>query len=134
MLAKASGCQAFIHCISQECKFLRRTGNAVVLSSGRVLRIPLRDLQNRPAATLEVKPIKTLAQAERDHILVALKEADWVLAGPHGAAARLGLNRSTLQFRMRKLGIVRPDAMWVGAEQNWSKDDHDRYREERRDS
>ena len=90
---------------------------AVILSCGPVLRLPLRYLQNRLAATLEVKPVKTLAEAEREHILVALKETNWVLSGPHGAAARLGLNRSTLQFRMRKLGIVRPDAMWVGAQQ-----------------
>jgi formate hydrogenlyase transcriptional activator len=90
---------------------------ALVLSPGPVLRFPLQYLQNRPAATLEVQPVKTLAEAEREHILVALKEVDWVLSGPKGAAARLGLNRSTLQFRMQKLGIVRPDAMWVGAEQ-----------------
>ena len=37
-----------------------------------------------------------------------LKETKWVLGGPDGAAARLGINRSTLQFRMKKLGIVRP--------------------------
>jgi len=90
---------------------------AVVLSPGPLLRFPLRYVQNRPAPTLEVKPAKTLAEAEREHILIALKEADWVLSGPKGAAGRLGLNRSTLQFRMRKLGIVRPDVMWVGAEQ-----------------
>jgi formate hydrogenlyase transcriptional activator len=88
---------------------------AVILSPGPVLRFPLQYLQNQRAATLEVKPVKTLAEAEREHILVALKEVDWVLSGPKGAAARLGLNRSTLQFRMRKLGIVRPDAIWVGA-------------------
>jgi formate hydrogenlyase transcriptional activator len=87
---------------------------AVVLTSGPVLRFPLRDLQNRPTTAFEAKPVKSLADAEREHILVALKESDWVLSGPNGAAARLGLNRSTLQFRMRKLGIVRPDAMWVG--------------------
>ena len=40
--------------------------------------------------------------------IAALDKANWVLAGPNGAAARLGIKRSTLQFRMRKLGIVRP--------------------------
>jgi formate hydrogenlyase transcriptional activator len=47
--------------------------------------------------------------AERAHILAILNETRWVLAGPRGAAAVLGMNRSTLQFRLKKLGIVRPD-------------------------
>jgi formate hydrogenlyase transcriptional activator len=51
---------------------------------------------------------ETLEEAERAHILATLKKTRWVLAGPNGAAIRLGLNRSTLQFRMKKLGIVRP--------------------------
>jgi formate hydrogenlyase transcriptional activator len=88
---------------------------AVILSSGPVLEVPLRDLQTRIAPPPDTKQVRTLAEAERDHILAALKEADWVLAGPRGAATRLAINRSTLQFRMRKLGIVRPDVMWVGA-------------------
>jgi formate hydrogenlyase transcriptional activator len=90
---------------------------AVVLSSGPVLRFPLRYLQSRPATTLEAEPVNTLAEAERGLILVALKETEWVISGPKGAAVRLGLDRSTLQFRMRKLGIVRPDAVCVAAEQ-----------------
>lgn len=88
---------------------------AVVLSSGPVLQVPLRDLQTRTTPPLGTKQVRTLAEAERDHILAALKEADWVLAGPRGAATLLGINRSTLQFRMRKLGIVRPDVLWVSA-------------------
>ena len=51
---------------------------------------------------------ETLEQAERRHILGALERAKWVVGGPDGAAARLGMKRSTLQFRMRKMGIVRP--------------------------
>ena len=51
---------------------------------------------------------ETLAETDRRHILAALQASDWVLAGPGGAAARLGIKRSTLQFRMRKLGIERP--------------------------
>jgi formate hydrogenlyase transcriptional activator len=47
----------------------------------------------------------TLGEAERNQILEALEQSQWVVAGPKGAAARLGLKRSTLQFRMRKLGI-----------------------------
>src|SRR5262245_2671147 len=50
----------------------------------------------------------TLEEAERAHILAKLKETHWVLSGPRGAATRLGINRSTLQFRMKKLGIERP--------------------------
>ena len=51
---------------------------------------------------------QTLAASDRALILATLQETKWVLAGPKGAAVRLGLNRSTLAFRMKKLGIVRP--------------------------
>jgi formate hydrogenlyase transcriptional activator len=47
------------------------------------------------------------AGCARRHIVAALEGTNWVVAGPNGAAARLGIKRSTLQFRMRKLGIVR---------------------------
>jgi formate hydrogenlyase transcriptional activator len=50
---------------------------------------------------------ETLEDADRRHIVAALERTNWVVAGPNGAAARLGIKRSTLQFRMRKLGIVR---------------------------
>jgi transcriptional regulator of acetoin/glycerol metabolism len=49
----------------------------------------------------------TLQEAEPLHILATLKKTRWKLSGPRGAAARLGSNRSTLQFRMKKLGIER---------------------------
>ena len=80
---------------------------AVILSPGPVLQVPLTDLTppNTPARST---PDDTLAAAERKHILAVLEETGWVLGGPHGAAARLGLKRSTLQFRLRKLGITRP--------------------------
>jgi transcriptional regulator with GAF, ATPase, and Fis domain len=48
-----------------------------------------------------------LEEVERRHILKVLEETGWVLAGPHGAAARLGMKRSTLQYRMRRLGLSR---------------------------
>jgi formate hydrogenlyase transcriptional activator len=51
---------------------------------------------------------KTLEEVEREHILSVLKETSWVIGGPEGAARRLGINRTTLTFRMRKLGISRP--------------------------
>jgi len=47
----------------------------------------------------------TLGDAERAEILKALEDSNWIVAGAHGAAARLGMKRSTLQFRMQKLGI-----------------------------
>jgi formate hydrogenlyase transcriptional activator len=81
---------------------------AVILSPGPVLRVPLQDLPARSVAGVDKVRPQTLHQAERAHILEALKETKWVIAGPNGAAARLGMNRSTVQFRMKKLGIVRP--------------------------
>jgi formate hydrogenlyase transcriptional activator len=83
---------------------------AVILSSGNVLRVPRESLQAY-AAFGHVNgngKARTLKDVEREHIMAALKETKWVLSGPRGAAPRLGMNRSTLQFRMKKLGIVRP--------------------------
>ncbi|HVH91123.1 MAG TPA: sigma 54-interacting transcriptional regulator [Candidatus Acidoferrum sp.] len=82
---------------------------AVILSHGPVLQVPLQDLDNRTALRRDNEKDQTLEAAERAHILAILKETRWVLAGPRGAAVRLGMNRSTLQFRLKKLGIVRPD-------------------------
>jgi formate hydrogenlyase transcriptional activator len=81
---------------------------AVILSPGSVLRVPLRDLQTRITAGHGDEKLRTLADVERQHIRSILKVTRWVLSGPRGAAIRLGLNRSTLYFRMKKLGIVRP--------------------------
>ena len=79
---------------------------AVILSPGPTLRVPLADLQAAEPASSSTAV--TLADAEREHILVALRDAHWVLAGPNGAAARLGMKRTTLQSKMKKLGISRP--------------------------
>ena len=82
---------------------------AVILSPGPSLQIPLGDL--KPAAAPAEVPAGaavTLADAEREHILGVLRETGWVLGGPKGAAARLGMKRSTLQWKMKKLGILRP--------------------------
>jgi formate hydrogenlyase transcriptional activator len=88
---------------------------AVILSTGATLRVPMEALSSpqdssTPAETAEPSADDdgTLAAADRRHIIAALEKANWVIAGPNGAAARLGVKRSTLQFRMRKLGIVRP--------------------------
>jgi len=50
----------------------------------------------------------TLKDAERDHIVRALENSSWVIGGVHGAAARLGVKRTSLASTMRRLGIVRP--------------------------
>jgi formate hydrogenlyase transcriptional activator len=79
---------------------------SVILSSGRILRAPLSSL--KAAATTEFEEAVTLEEAERDHIRRTLEHTRWVVAGPNGAAARLGIKRSTLYFRMQRLGISRP--------------------------
>jgi formate hydrogenlyase transcriptional activator len=81
---------------------------AVILSPGSVLRVPLGDLRSRISPGHRSEKPHTIADVEREHIRAVLKETRWVLSGPRGAATRLGLNRSTLYFRMKKLGIVRP--------------------------
>jgi formate hydrogenlyase transcriptional activator len=80
---------------------------AVILSSGPVLRISNHDLSTRIVSARNADRPRTLEEVERNHILTTLKETRWILSGPSGAAARLGLNRSTLYFRMKKLGIAR---------------------------
>jgi formate hydrogenlyase transcriptional activator len=80
---------------------------AVILSRGPVLNVSLADLKTK-AANGNAHGSSTLAEVERKHILSVLEETNWVFAGPNGAAARLGVKRPTLQFRMRKLGISRP--------------------------
>ena len=81
--------------------------HSVILSTGPVLHVPLAGLHANSVPNQEGTGRKTLEEAEREHILSTLKETKWIISGPRGAAARLEMNRSTLQFRMRKLGIVR---------------------------
>src|SRR2546422_1493987 len=81
---------------------------AVIVSPGPVLQVPLDDLRPSVIPSHESRKPQTLEENERALILATLQETQWVLAGPKGAAVRLGLNRSTLAFRMKKLGIVRP--------------------------
>jgi formate hydrogenlyase transcriptional activator len=81
----------------------------VILSRGFVLEIPLTELeQSSIPAFNDNDAASTLEAIERQHILQALRDMSWVVGGPSGAAARLGMNRSTLNARMRKLGIRRP--------------------------
>ena len=78
---------------------------SVILTSGNVLESPIASLRNAVEAQ-SLEPI-TMEDAERDHIRKTLEQTRWVVSGPNGAAARLGIKRSTLYFRMQKLGISR---------------------------
>ena len=78
---------------------------SAILTSGNVLHPPLASLQR--AVETEPSEPTTLEEAERSHIRKILEQARWVVSGPNGAAARLGIKRSTLYFRMQKLGISR---------------------------
>jgi formate hydrogenlyase transcriptional activator len=90
---------------------------AVIISSGPVLSIDVTDLKFPKAGLPAGKPASSkstnsalhnvLEETERQQILNALKECNWVVAGPNGAAAHLAMKRSTLQLRMQKLGIAR---------------------------
>ncbi len=95
---------------------------AVLLSPGNELRVPLSELKSSATSAGVAPPeaapvslgalagadIATLEEAERQHILRALRHTRWRIAGPRGAAVLLGMKRTTLQARMRKLGIRRP--------------------------
>jgi formate hydrogenlyase transcriptional activator len=89
---------------------------AVILSSGPVLAIPVPEVEkaaaaSAPAAATPVSPdVITLASAEREAILQALRHSGGRVGGPDGAATALGMKRTTLQARMRKLGISSRDA------------------------
>jgi formate hydrogenlyase transcriptional activator len=78
---------------------------AVVLTQGSDLEVFISEL--KPVAPTAGANISTLEAAEREHILRALEEAGWVVGGANGAAARLGMKRTTLQSRMQKLGLER---------------------------
>ena len=79
---------------------------AVILSRGSTLEIPLDELRARTATAAPI----TLRDAEREHIWRALEDANWMVGGPSGAAAQLGIKRTTLQSMMSRLGIERPAA------------------------
>jgi formate hydrogenlyase transcriptional activator len=102
---------------------------AVLLSPGKELRVPLSELKQATLSVSDVStdipsdasifsppqpggsagaPVATLEEAERQHILRALRQTEWRIAGPKGAASVLGMKRTTLQARMRKLNIRRP--------------------------
>ncbi len=80
---------------------------AVILTSGTVLRAPLGELEVVPEAANE--PTANLHDTEREHILRVLREAKGMISGSDGAAERLGLKRTTLNSKIKKLGIKRSD-------------------------
>src|SRR5579862_209487 len=86
---------------------------SVILSDGNRLRAPLgesREELGRPESGRQAsEPISTLADRERDHIIEILRQTRGALSGPNGAAARLGVKRTTLQYKMQRLGISRTD-------------------------
>jgi len=77
---------------------------AVILSQGELLCAPLSELEQMPSPA-QKSMLGTLKDLEREQILHALREAGWVIGGPNGAAARLGMKRTTLAYRIRKLKI-----------------------------
>jgi len=81
---------------------------SVILSEGNRLRPPLAELQQESSG-FEDNSDDTLRSRERDHIIAILRQTRGLLSGPGGAAARLGMKRTTLQYRIQKLGISRMD-------------------------
>jgi formate hydrogenlyase transcriptional activator len=77
---------------------------SVVLTKGAELQAPVAELVSTQSM---MSGVRTLADAERVHIISVLRETNWTVGGPNGAAARLGLIRTTLIAKMRKLGISR---------------------------
>jgi formate hydrogenlyase transcriptional activator len=85
---------------------------SVILTKGTELHAPVGDLVNTRSP---LRVTRTLADAQRAHIISVLEETHWTVGGRHGAAARLGLLRTTLIAKMRKLGISRDTAAhWMG--------------------
>jgi len=105
--------------IRQLQNFIERS---VILTKGTELQAPIGELTRQ--ACLAVGE-GTLADADRRHIIATLCETNWVVGGPNGAAVRLGLNRTTLLSRMRKLGITRGQGERRGGHLNSFSADHE---------
>ena len=81
---------------------------SVILSEGNRLQPPLAELRHETVQRIPDLD-RTLRDRERDHIIEVLRQTHGVISGTQGAAARLGLKRTTLQSKMQKLGISRRD-------------------------
>jgi formate hydrogenlyase transcriptional activator len=81
---------------------------AVILSPQTVLRAPTEELEPFSAYKGSNTPLTGLEEVERDHILRVLDASNWVVGGQSGAAERLGMKRTSLVYKMQKLGISRP--------------------------
>jgi formate hydrogenlyase transcriptional activator len=81
---------------------------AAILSPHRVLRAPISELEPFSTSKACNMPLTPLKEAQRDHIVCALEASDWVVGGRNGAAQRLGMKRTSLAYKMRKLRISRP--------------------------
>jgi formate hydrogenlyase transcriptional activator len=89
--------------------------HGVIVSQGPLFEPPLDQLRSESHAEDLPRTRKTLEDATRDHIVQTLEETRWVVGGRHGAAARLGIARTTLLSKMRRLGIeTSPEEMLVG--------------------
>jgi len=84
---------------------------AVILSPRSILRAPVSELEPFQTPNGVGVPLNGLAEVERDHILRALEASNWVIGGQNGAAVRLGMKRTSLVYRMKKLRISRPAAI-----------------------
>jgi formate hydrogenlyase transcriptional activator len=84
---------------------------AVILSPQSTLRAPTSELEPFQTPKENNVPMNGLAEVERDHILRALATSNWVIGGRNGAAERLGMKRTSLAYRMKKLRIIRPPAV-----------------------
>jgi formate hydrogenlyase transcriptional activator len=109
--ARANAVLAQYHWPGNVREFENVIERAVILSAGPELEFPLTELKPDPQRRTAMPGVNTTASTlesvERDHILRVLEETKWIVAGPNGAAARLGMKRTTLQAKMRKLGIPR---------------------------
>jgi formate hydrogenlyase transcriptional activator len=88
---------------------------AVILSPDSVLRAPVAELEPVPAHRHQEVTLNGLAEVERDHIVRTLEATNWVIGGRNGAAERLGMKRTSLLYRMQKLGINRGPATHDGS-------------------
>ena len=89
---------------------------AVILSLHTVLRAPISELEPFSPSRESLRPVTSIEELQRDHILRALEASNWVVGGPKGAAERLGIKRTSLIFKMQKLRIGRP----MTTSQEWS--------------